>query len=785
MGTSVTDPNISVYFAQDGETVGEYTSKGASPCEITQFQAVYDAIAAVTNLNFTITQDANADFLVAIDDDELLGSLDGKMGPPGEENEGEAIFDGHDIVRGPGGALDAGGYDFMVVVHETLHGLGLSHPHDNGGGSPIMDGVDDAFGDYGSFNLNQGVFTAMTYNNGYFTGTDGSQPDDNLIFGYEMGPMALDIAVLQAAYGANTTTATGDNIYALPDQNDSGTGWTSIWDAGGEDTLLYEGTSDVVLDLRAATLQYEEGGGGFVSAAYGIAGGYTIANGVVIENASAGAGDDTLTGNDAANTLTAADGADTLSGGAGDDTLNGGAGDDLMNGGAGSDSFASMPGDGDDVIEDFDPFMDVLVFDGFDTSQSQGNPSNIQEFLAANAEVDGTDLTITLGAGHSVRLIDVINEEDPEGSIATIAEAITGLEFEDQGTPSEEPTEGDDLLFGTDGDDRIDALGGNDTVNGAGGEDTLLGSDGDDVLNGGDDNDELIGKNGADTLDGGFGNDEVHGGSDDDLVNGGQGNDRMSGGKGNDVLNGGAGRDNVAGDAGDDTLFGDDGNDTLKGDAGNDVLNGGAGRDRILGGKDDDEANGGTGNDKLYGNDGNDLLRGDAGNDKAYGGIGDDSLEGGSGNDQLFGEDGHDELNGDDGNDKLYGADGDDMLIGGNGNDLLVGGAGADTLIGGAGNDAMAGGDDADLFVIGGEEGHDKIFDFAYGEDLINLTEVQFGTEPDQMSRADFLSENASIDGSDLYLDLGDGRSIRILDVVDEEEIGEDVEDYEDVFAFM
>ena len=41
------------------------------------------------------------------------------------------------------------------------------------------------------------------------------------------------------------------------------------------------------IDLRAATLQYEYGGGGWVSYAYGIHGGYTIANNVVIEiNAS-------------------------------------------------------------------------------------------------------------------------------------------------------------------------------------------------------------------------------------------------------------------------------------------------------------------------------------------------------------------------------------------------------------------------------------------------------------------------------------------------------------------
>ncbi len=47
------------------------------------------------------------------------------------------------------------------------------------------------------------------------------------------------------------------------------------------------GAARAVIDLRAATLRYEEGGGGFVSAVNGIAGGFTIAAGVVIEMRSA------------------------------------------------------------------------------------------------------------------------------------------------------------------------------------------------------------------------------------------------------------------------------------------------------------------------------------------------------------------------------------------------------------------------------------------------------------------------------------------------------------------
>ena len=65
------------------------------------------------------------------------------------------------------------------------------------------------------------------------------------------------------------------------------------------------------IDLRAATLaDGDPNAGGFLSQQTDVAGGFTIANGVVIENAIGGNGNDTLIGNNAAN---------RLEGGAGDD----------------------------------------------------------------------------------------------------------------------------------------------------------------------------------------------------------------------------------------------------------------------------------------------------------------------------------------------------------------------------------------------------------------------------------------------------------------------------------
>ena len=133
--------------------------------------------------------------------------------------------------------------------------------------------------------------------------------------------MALDIALLQATYGANTSHASGDNTYTLVSVNASGTGYQAIWDTGGVDEIVYAGSASVTIDLRAATLNAEAGGGGFISSADGIHGGYTIANGVIIENATGGSNDDTLIGNDADNMFTGGYGNDTVDGGLGADTF--------------------------------------------------------------------------------------------------------------------------------------------------------------------------------------------------------------------------------------------------------------------------------------------------------------------------------------------------------------------------------------------------------------------------------------------------------------------------------
>ena len=381
---------ITVYFAKAGDIfVAEnpadpgltttIVAQGMAAWEINAFMTAFDLYEQVADVVFVVVDNrAEADFkIITYEGTPGVGaSLLGRMSPPDTDNEGQAEFNSGD-ARWTEEGLQPGGFYFPTLLHELGHGMGMAHPHDNGGHSSIMRGAGSSTsvgpitvpvgigGALGDFSLSQQVFTVMSYNDGWATSPYG-QPRSGGITGTEVdhyGWVAslspLDIAVIQDKYGVNEEWATGDDTYLIKDFNGPGNFYSSIWDAGGTDAIVYEGAADASIDLRPATLQYEEGGGGRVSYAWGLHGGFTIANGVTIENARSGSGNDTLIGNEAANRLESGAGNDTLTGNGGNDILVGGAGSDVMTGGAGSDVFLfaadsdSSPGLGRDLITDF------------------------------------------------------------------------------------------------------------------------------------------------------------------------------------------------------------------------------------------------------------------------------------------------------------------------------------------------------------------------------------------------------------------------------------------------
>ena len=144
-------------------------------------------------------------------------SLLGSMNPPDTGDEGVAQFNSAD-ERWNAQMLQPGGFSFVTLIHEFGHGMGLAHPHDTGGGSSVMPGVvtsgvpgDD--GGAGAFDLNQGVNTMMSYNDGWEKSPYGNAETNNEGYGWLGSLMALDIAVIQDKYGVNEDWATGNDTY--------------------------------------------------------------------------------------------------------------------------------------------------------------------------------------------------------------------------------------------------------------------------------------------------------------------------------------------------------------------------------------------------------------------------------------------------------------------------------------------------------------------------------------------------------------------------------------------
>ncbi len=447
---------ITYYFAKTGDVfvdedpanpgLATMVAKGMVQWEKDAFRTALDEYEKVTDnvyIEVNTREEADFKFITYNGTPGVGASLLGRMSPPNEANEGQAEFNAGD-ARWTEAGLQQGGFYFPTLLHELGHGHGMAHPHDNGGRSSVMPGADGGTGGlgggYGDWGLSQQVFTVMSYNDGWNEdapygarpvghggprsgGITGTEVDH---YGWVGTLTALDIAVLQDKYGVNEETATGDDVYTIGDENGPGNFYSCIWDAAGNDEINYVGSRNANIDLRAATLQYEEGGGGWVSYATGAWTGFTIANGVTIENASSGAGADTLGGNDAANILNAGAGADTIVARGGDDTLIGGAGADVLNGS-----------------------------DGVDTASYEDSAALVSVSLTGTA---------TGGSATGDSLISIEN--------------LTGSAFKDTLAGND----GANTINGGAGNDLMSGRGGADTLDGGAGLDTLLGGAGADTF---------------------------------------------------------------------------------------------------------------------------------------------------------------------------------------------------------------------------------------------------------------------------------------------------------------
>ena len=486
-------PTAYVYFGNSDENFGQFADDGTPMVTIDwnafekgQVMLALDEYERILGIDYQITTDVNqATFRLLKTESEQYGAYFFPQDPAFGADQGVGVFN---VLSGGWNfgqqqSLQRGGYSFAVILHEFGHAHGLAHPHDNGGGSDILPGVTASTGSYGVFDLNQGVYTVMSYNDGFPRGPNGPSPYTGATIdrGWSGTLGAFDIAQLQERYGV-TQRNTGNDVYQLRDANARGTFYETIWDSGGTDEIRYDGARATQIDLTAATLDYTPTGGGVVSFVDDIFGGYTIAGDVVIENARGGSGADVLLGNAVANRLIGNDGDDFLMGRGGADTIEGGAGTDTV-------SYADAAAG-----------VTVTVGNGGSGSASDGDR------FTGIERVEGSAFADTLNGGNAA-----------------------------------------DTLFGLGGNDRLSGGNAADTLDGGDGDDTLDGGNDNDVLSGGAGNDRLSGGNGNDTLNGGGGADLLEGGNGTDVLAGGGGNDRLQGGNGDDrfVFAAGGGSDTI------------------------------------------------------------------------------------------------------------------------------------------------------------------------------------------------------------------------------------------------
>ncbi|MEM1150380.1 MAG: M10 family metallopeptidase, partial [Pseudomonadota bacterium] len=409
-----------------------------------------EAWEMVVDIDFVEVASGNEQITV---DDAVSNSAWAYLPGGSEPGTGVEMNVGTGWLSSYGTTLDS--YSFQTYIHEFGHALGLNHQGNYNGSATY--GIDDEF-------VNDSWQMSVM---SYFSQAENTST--NASYALLATAMMVDVFAIQGLYGApdansatagDTTYGLGSNLGNYMDEIFAGlaTGNSSanfngnkmaftIYDRDGTDTInlsFLDGSTDADVNLQDGT--FSDFGN-----LIGIMG---IAVGTVVENLITGAGDDTITGNQASNQLTAGAGNDEILSGAGDDTAFGGAGNDTIYGGGGND----------------------IIETGAGTNEAFGGSG---------------DDELTGGSG-----IDILGGGDGN-------DTVTGGEGNDQtwgssGNDFLYGNQGDDLLGGGSGIDQLFAGDGNDEAYGAGGRDTVQGGEGDDTLGGGF---------GRDNINGGTGND--------------------------------------------------------------------------------------------------------------------------------------------------------------------------------------------------------------------------------------------------------------------------------------
>ena len=745
-GGTITWGTPSTRWYYDEESFGNDEIYGLQKLNATQTAVAARSLSLwsdVANINFVrVGTDQSAD--ITFQNSTEMGDGYAWAYYPTDENnsmKGSVWFNSYySGLQKPSLNGDAASWGNLAFIHEIGHALGLEHM----GNYDAGDGETITYKTHASCAEDSLLYSIMSY----FAPDETKQADwrasDGKMY-FCQTPMMNDIAAIQKIYGKKATRES-DTVYGF----NASSGLNSvynfsinkhpvlcIYDTNGIDTLNLSGfSSNSSVNLQPGTF----------SSCDKMTKNISIARDVIIENATTGAGNDSISGNSADNILISNAGADVLNGLEGNDRLFGGAGNDRLYGGTGNDTLNGGSGNDRYLVDSSDDRILEIAKGGTDTVES--TVSITLEIIGAQVENIILNGTAKDAQGNSLNNTITGNAQDNVLSGGAGNDRLYGGSGNDtldggRGNDAMTGGAGDDMyIFNSTRDSAVEtAGGGNDTITsyvsitlaryvenvilagssalnatGNGSSNRLIGNDAANALNGGSNDDALFGGNGNDWLDGGSGSDEMDGGNGNDTYIVDSLTDRITetGTDTDTVIAGisftlGTNLENLTLIGSAQSGTGNDLNNTIIGTTGANSLYGGNGNDWLDGRSGNDQMDGGNGNDTYVVDSRSDVITEtgtDTDTDTVIAGISftlgtnlenltlTGSAKSGKGN----------ELNntiiGTKGSNYLFGGEGNDQLFGGSGNDTLDGGSGNDTLDGGRGNDAMTGGVGDDMYIF-------------------------------------------------------------------------------------